>query len=157
MFAYLVQHGEPLPKEINPDRPLSDKGKTDVRKTAAFVTGNMSISVSAIYHSTKTRARETAEILKDYFNPPNGISTADDLDPMADLVVWAKRLKDSADNIMLAGHLPHLSRLTSLLISGDDSLGIVAFKMGGMVCLERSDDGNWSVAWMIIPQMLGLE
>ena len=155
MFAYLVQHGEPLPKEVNPDRPLSENGKSDVLNIASFVTENMSVKVGAIYHSTKTRAKETAEILDEYFEPPKGIAAVDNLDPLAHPAIWADRLNSSAENIMLAGHLPHLSRLTSLLVAGDETLSTVTFQMGGMVCLEKTDDGSWSVAWMIIPQMLG--
>ena len=33
---YLVQHGEALPKEDDPARPLSEKGQADVRRLAAF-------------------------------------------------------------------------------------------------------------------------
>ncbi|MFC1551152.1 phosphohistidine phosphatase SixA [Candidatus Latescibacterota bacterium] len=155
MFAYLVQHGEPLPEEVNPDRPLSDKGKSDVLNVASFVTENMAVKVGAIYHSTKIRAKETAGILDDYFEPPKGAAAVDNLDPLANPAIWADRLNAAAENIMLAGHLPHLSRLASLLVTGDETATTVSFQMGGMVCLEKTDDGSWSVAWMIIPQMLG--
>jgi phosphohistidine phosphatase len=154
MKAYLVQHGEPLPKEMDPDRPLSEKGKSDVRKTASFVSASNDISVGAIYHSTKTRAKETAEILDGYFEPPKGTAAVDNLDPLANPAIWADRLNSSAENIMLAGHLPHLSRLTSLLVTGNEELTTVSFQMGGMVCLEKSEDGSWAVAWMVIPQLL---
>jgi len=58
------------------------------------------------------------------------------------------------DNVMLVGHLPHLSRLSGLLISGDPDRKVIEFKNGGVVCLERDDEGNWSVVWIIIPQIL---
>lgn len=37
MRLYLVQHGEALRKEENPERPLSDRGQETVRRVAAFL------------------------------------------------------------------------------------------------------------------------
>jgi len=54
---------------------------------------------------------------------------------------------------MLVGHLPHLSRLSSLLLVGDPEKNIIAFRMAGIVCLRREEE-NWSVSWMIIPDLL---
>jgi len=31
----------------------------------------------------------------------------------------------------------------------------VDFKMGGIVCLRRFDDGRWAIEWMIVPEMVG--
>jgi len=35
MNIYLVQHGKPVPKEEDPERPLSAQGKEDVEKIAS--------------------------------------------------------------------------------------------------------------------------
>ena len=51
---YLVQHGEPVAEEVDPDRPLSDKGRADVRKTGLFLQ-QAGISVGTVFHSNKTR------------------------------------------------------------------------------------------------------
>jgi phosphohistidine phosphatase len=78
---------------------------------------------------------------------------------MDDPAVWAERLKymtDSAnEDIMLVGHLPHLGRLASLLLAGDPERHVVSFRMAGVVCLERGENGNWSLKWMITPDVLG--
>jgi len=58
------------------------------------------------------------------------------------------------EDTMLVGHLPHLGRLASLLLSGDKEKGIIDFKMGGIVCLKRFDDGHWAIEWMIIPEVI---
>ena len=39
MVLYLVQHGEAEREEINPARPLTGKGRDDVRKVALFAAG----------------------------------------------------------------------------------------------------------------------
>ena len=56
------------------------------------------------------------------------------------------------EDIMLVGHLPHLSRLSSLILTGDKDRNVIDFKMGGVVCLKKSEDGKWSVEWMITPE-----
>jgi phosphohistidine phosphatase len=55
---------------------------------------------------------------------------------------------------MLVGHLPHLSKLSACLLCGEDTRKILNFQMSGVVCLERDEEGNWSVQWMLIPQIL---
>jgi len=155
MNVYLVQHGEALSKEENPDRPLSAKGKADIRKTASFVSEHLDFSVTSIYHSTKTRAQQTAEILGEYCNPSGGVSSVDGLDPLADPLPWVTRLNSTGEDTMVVGHLPHLSKLAALLLCRDDTKNIVKFQMGGIVCLEKGAEGFWSVVWMVIPQLIG--
>ena len=65
-------------------------------------------------------------------------------------------MREESGNVMLVGHLPHLSRLSGLLISGDPDRKVVDFKNGGIVCLVRNEEGIWFIRWMIIPQILDL-
>jgi phosphohistidine phosphatase len=154
MKLYLMQHGEARSKEEDPDRPLSAKGQEDVEFVSAFAAKHLNLSIKQIMHSGKTRAQQTAELAAEQFRPPRGILETGDLEPMADAAVWAKRLKEADDNMMLVGHLPHLSKLASILLCGDAARKVVAFRMGGIVCLERDDVQIWSLAWMITPQAL---
>lgn len=62
MKLYLVQHGEALPKEVNSDRSLSDQGRQDAERLARFLAGR-GVRVSRVWHSGRTRARQTAELL----------------------------------------------------------------------------------------------
>jgi phosphohistidine phosphatase len=57
MKLYLVQHGDALPKDIDPDRPLSNVGHAEVGLLAELLAGHMNIS--RVLHSGKTRARQT--------------------------------------------------------------------------------------------------
>ena len=36
MHIYLVQHGAAAPKDENPEKPLSDSGRDDIKKMASF-------------------------------------------------------------------------------------------------------------------------
>lgn len=151
MRLYLVQHGEAASKEEHPDRPLTDKGTSDIGRVLDALPGRLPID--RILHSEKTRARQTAELIADRLAPPSGVGEADGLAPDADVTIWCRRLKGDERALMLVGHLPHLARLASLLLTGDPDASVVTFRPGGIVCLERGEQGEWSVCWMVIPDL----
>lgn len=149
MRCYLVQHGAAVSEEVDPARPLSERGKIEVRKVADVVLPH--IDVRKIFHSGKLRARQTAEIFVEQLNVP--LEVSDGLAPLDAAEIWAQRLNDIDTPVMVVGHLPHLARLCGLLLCNDIEAVPVRFSMGGVVCLER-EDGRWSVSWMVIPQIL---
>lgn len=55
---------------------------------------------------------------------------------------------------MLVGHLPFMAKLASRLIAGREDAGVVAFQPGTIVCLERSEQQRWAIAWMIRPELV---
>jgi len=152
MLLYLVQHGDAKGEEQDPSRPLSEKGIRDVKKVASHISG-LNIKVEEVLHSSKLRAKQTAEIIAEKLKIAKGISETDGLSPMDDAGIWAERLNKRTDTLMLVGHLPHLGKLASLLLCSEKERNVVAFKMGGVVCLKR-DDTEWSLQWMITPETL---
>lgn len=153
MFLYLVQHGEAKREEEDPLRPLSDKGIEDVQRVASYIS-RLNVEVKEVFHSGKVRAKQTAELLSDNMRIAKGVSQTDGLAPLDDPELWAERLKGKKESLMLVGHLPHLGKLSSLLLSGDKDKNIIAFKMGGIVCLKRDEVGMWSLQWMITSEIL---
>jgi len=151
MFLYLVQHAEPKKEEEDPARPLSEKGVKDAGRIAENLS-RLGLMIETILHSKKLRAKQTAEIMAGRFSPPPGISETDGLSPLDDPAVWDDRLKYVTEDVMLVGHLPHLDKLSSLLLCGEKDKGIISFTMGGVVCLERDEKGHWAVQWMITPK-----
>jgi phosphohistidine phosphatase len=152
MKIYLMQHGKPVAKEEDPERPLSDQGKMDVERVANFLQ-KYGLSIESIFHSGKTRARETAEIMGSILTRRLKPQKKDGLSPLDDVKETANQIEMSAQDLLIAGHLPHLSKLTSLLIAGDESIPVVGFQQGGVVCLERGEEGNWAIAWMLLPEL----
>lgn len=150
MFLYLVQHAEAKREEEDPARGLTEKGFQDIRKVSASI-ANLNIKISQIFHSGKTRALQTAEILAEHLKPEKGLFETDGLAPLDEPEIWAERISNMAEDTVLVGHLPHLGRLASLLLCGDKERNVIDFKMGGIVCLKRLDDGRWMVEWMIVP------
>jgi len=152
MLFYLVQHGDAKREEEDQSRPLSEKGIKDVKGVASHIS-KLNIGVEEVLHSGKLRAKQTAEIIAEKLKIAKGISETDGLSPMDDANMWAERLNKRTDTLMLVGHLPHLGKLASLLLCSEKERNVVAFKMGGIVCLKRDDTG-WSLQWMITPETL---
>jgi phosphohistidine phosphatase len=153
MFLYLVQHGDAKREEEDPARPLSEKGLRDITRVASYIS-QFDIKVYKIFHSTKLRARQTAEVLSGNLNPAKGMSEVDGLSPMDAPDIWVGRLRDVSDDVILVGHLPHLARLVSVLLCGDADRNPVSFRMAGIVCLKKDDNGTWSLQWMLTPEIV---
>ncbi len=55
---------------------------------------------------------------------------------------------------MLVGHLPHLSKLAGLLLTGSPDIEPIKFRMAGVLCLERDVKGKWALLWMLTPELV---
>ena len=154
MRLYLMQHGKAEAGDTDSLRVLTDEGRAEVEKVAAFLVRTAPNKQGKILHSGKARARQTAEILAGA-DPKLQVKQAPDLAPMDDPAIWAERAAGLQEAVALVGHMPHLSRLASLLLCGDADEKVVSFANGGMVCLERSAEGDWSVRWSVVPWLLG--
>ena len=75
MTLYLVQHGQSLSKDVDPDQGLSKKGILETERIAG-VAKNYQINVGQILHSIKTRARKTADLFASALNPAGGVKEA---------------------------------------------------------------------------------
>lgn len=153
MRVYLVQHGEAKREEEDPARPLTENGRREVELVARFL-GRAGVRVGRILHSGRLRAAQTAEILGKHIDSERGIGEAEALEPLADPKIWYERLREIGEDVMLVGHLPHLAKLTSLLLVGDADKELIRFRYGCVVCLERSEAGSWSILWAIRPDLL---
>ncbi|MFC1866853.1 phosphohistidine phosphatase SixA [Thermodesulfobacteriota bacterium] len=153
MKLYLLQHGTPVPKEENPDRPLSSEGRDDINRMALFLEKRR-VRIEEIFHSGKSRARQSAEIMISRLSTGAEPTEKDGLSPLDDVSGIAEQVKGRDKDLMIAGHLPHLSKLASLLVTGSESVPIVAFQQGGVVCLSRDKAGAWNVAWMLVPEII---
>ena len=154
MKLFLVQHAESKHKEEDPTRPLSERGWKDIKKMAKHAEEHLHIDVRQIFHSSKLRAEQTAKVLAEHLNPPEGVTTDRNLEPLADPKAWKKRLVETTEDVMLIGHLPHLSKLASSLLFGNENEEVIAFRMGGIVCLQRDQQYRWTIQWVITPETI---
>lgn len=153
MRLYLVQHGEANPEGVDPSRGLSEKGKADVKKVAEFLK-TLQLCVKAVWQSGKTRATQTAELLAQSLVSADGVVQHAGLAPLDSVHPIREEVEQDANlHYMIVGHLPFMGKLASLLVAGSEDADVVAFQMGGVVCLERDDKAVWRVLWMVTPNM----
>lgn len=152
MKLYLVQHGDALAKDIDPDRPLSDQGKRDIQQIAAFLK-ETNIRVEQVFHSGKTRALQTAEILAEALYSTGAVETLDGISPKDDPTPLFDMASTWEADTLVVGHLPFMSKAVSLFLMGDKGCEAISYRPGSLVCLERMDDGSWLLDWMIRPEL----
>ena len=144
-MLYLVHHGDAVGPDINPMRPLSDRGQLEVDLLAEKAAAR-GAKPDVIWHSGKMRARQTAEAYLRRCNPLAAFSAARGLQP-TDPTGWiADAIAGDTRNIMLAGHFPHLPRLLGRLLTGDIDAAPADFPLNGIVALEEVD-GRWVERW----------
>lgn len=153
MNLYLVQHANAAPKQVDPERAITEQGRQDVQKVAAFVKP-LRLSVDFLWHSTKKRSEQSAEILAGAVRTKKAKTPRDGLAPNDDASSLKNELDAMEQDVMIVGHLPFLSNLASLLLTGSESANMVAFKQGGVVSLSCLEDNKWQIDWMVTPEIL---
>lgn len=152
MKLYLMQHGDAVSKDVDPERPLSETGRKDVERLATFLS-KTSFKPARIIHSGKTRAKQTAELLATQTAPDAKIEASSGLSPKDEVKPVARQTESWTGDTLIVGHRPFMGRMVAQLISDADK-EVVDYQPGSIVCVERSD-GDWKIAWMIRPELLG--
>jgi phosphohistidine phosphatase len=149
-MIYLVHHGDAVGPEVDPGRPLSDRGRAAVLLLADEA-ARRDVKPVAIWHSGKLRARQTAEAFWKTCHPFASLSAEHGLQP-SDPPIWMRdRLFGETRELMLVGHMPNLPRLLSVLIGENENQAAVNFPQHGMVALEPSGE-LWKELWRIEPR-----
>jgi phosphohistidine phosphatase len=104
--------------------------------------------VSVIRHSGILRAAQTASILAEYLAPLSATAQYAGLLPDDDPAIAKAEVEVANAPIMLVGHLPYMSRLASLLVTGDPERTVVEFSPPTMVCCVK-EGGPWKIAWKL--------
>jgi phosphohistidine phosphatase len=150
MLLYIFRHGDAKPENEDPQRGLSDRGREEVTATCA-VFSKISPQIEAIWHSGKTRAEQTANILaaglkiKGRVYPRSGLNPNDPLPPLVE------ELERREKNLVIVGHLPQLGKLISVLLLGAER-ELLDLPSAGLVCLERTGD-FWRLNWFLTPEL----
>jgi len=153
MKLYLLQHAKALTAQQDSARPLSEEGRRELRKVAAFIK-SLDLSVDYLWHSDKLRAVQTAESLSGAVKVKKAVSESNNLGPNDDVATIRDELVSGQRDIMIVGHLPFLSKLTSLLLTGSESANPVGFRNAGIVCLNCAEENQWQIDWMVTPHTL---
>lgn len=151
MRLYLVQHGDAVAKDIDPERPLSDRGREDIGRLANWLESN-DVRVARIVHSGKLRAEQTANLLAPLVGDDGTVEAHPGLAPNDSPGSLLDTLTD--DDTIVAGHMPFVSRAVSLALDLPPDQPIAAFKPGSLAGLERDTDGTWRLMLFIRPEQV---
>lgn len=153
MKLYLVRHGNAVEKNVDPQRPLSEEGIKQIEKITSFIKPH-EWNVHVILHSDKLRAAQTAAILGSAFHSGNGIMQMKGLAPLDPIYPICERIENEENDMMIVGHLPFLDHLVSFLLNRDETMEILGFPEGGMVCLEYYPDKKRRLKWFLDPRLI---
>ena len=148
MAIYLVQHGQAVSQENDPQRPLAAIGIKETSHIASVAEYYM-VPVEQIIHSEKLRARQTAEIFANKLKPAHGLQQSPDMAPDSDIMPIVEKIRNS-ENLMLIGHLPFLQKLLSFLLTGSSDYQMMKFQYSGITCLEKDGKSDrWQIKWTL--------
>ena len=157
MDIYLVQHAQALSEDQDPQRPLSDQGRRNTTKIAQYLAAKatelIDPPISAIYHSGKLRAQQTARIIAHAIAPAVTPNVLDNMNPKDDPnIIYHQLMADRERNqaIMFVGHLPHLARLAGLLLCQDAHKSPIQFTNAGILKIHPTEN-SWTLAWYLTP------
>lgn len=141
--------------ESDDRRPLTEKGRSRMRKAAAGL--KRLIEIDMVAHSPLVRAVQTAEILKSEF-PATELAEVPELAPgkgAESLAHWLGFVSRKA-TVALVGHEPDLSEFVAWLTTGAPR-SFISLKKGGAVLLECQDQpgpGSATLLWALPPAYL---
>jgi phosphohistidine phosphatase len=147
MDFYLVRHGEAVSQAVDGRRPLTPQGRRDVERIGRAA-AERGIKPGQIFHSGLLRAQQTAEILSESIGAIEGVRELVGLRPDDDPAIVKAELEASTVSLMLVGHLPYMSRLTSCLVTGDADRQLVEFAPATVLGLSY-EDNRWKILWKL--------
>jgi phosphohistidine phosphatase len=155
MELYLLRHGDAEPRQVSaPDaeRALTPKGKRDVNAiTEQARIGNVRPDV--VLTSPLRRAKETAAIAQKRMGVKRLLETKVLLPDTPPESVWKELSSlEGAEQVLLAGHEPCLSRLAQFLLRAKFGMDL---KKGAMLRITIPRTGGGGVLkWMITPRVV---
>lgn len=148
MNVYILQHGEAEPKEIDPERPLSEQGIRDIAAVALHL-HNAAVQLGTICHSGKLRAEQSARCIAETLSAEIEPAHSKGLNPNDDPKVFAGRIDQMSGDALIVSHMPFVSRLCSTLLTGTTEAEFASLP-GTLFCLDNSD-GQWRLLYMLRP------
>lgn len=150
---HLVRHAHAVDAIEDATRPLSDRGREQVRRLGKFLRQTNAFQPEEIWHSPLVRSHETATLLVRHLRVDVPLVLVPGLEPEDNPQVIARRLRSATGSVAVVGHEPHLSALASLLVRG--RAAPPAFVMKKCAALTLEGTGRfWMVRWHVSPELL---
>jgi len=163
MNIFILRHGIAVDRdtkgfEKDSDRPLTAKGKRQLRTSAAAMK-RMKLRFDLILSSPYERAKRTAEIVAEELKLKKRLKLSDGLkyeNSPETMISQIASLKPMPKNLLLVGHEPYLSHLISRLVSGNGNM-TMDFKKGGLckLAVENMSNGTGAqLVWLLTPKLM---
>lgn len=153
MQLLLIRHAHALDGGNDAARPLSERGRRQIRRLAQFLKRTKEFEAEEIWHSPIVRSRDSATLLRQLIGMRARLVESNGLAPHDDPTAMADRLKDFRIPLAIVGHEPHLSALASLLITGTAKPPVFVLKKCAALALAR-ERGRWVARWHVAPALL---
>lgn len=167
MDIYLMRHGIAVLREESRGRPDAERPLTDegAHKTEQVARGlaRLGVAIDRVITSPLVRARQTAAIAARALGLEDRVQEWVELGAGGSNEALLGRLRaaeqdKSFKGVLLVGHEPQLSELTSMFLSGTRDLSI-DFKKAGVCCLQVGPALKWGEAtlrWFVTPKQFRL-
>jgi phosphohistidine phosphatase len=159
MEIYILRHGIAVERgtpgyKKDSDRPLTKEGIDKMHQIAEAILAT-DLKFDLILSSPLVRAEQTARIVADELDEE--VTFTDHLSPDGNALELVREINDEKpQRVLLVGHEPDLSRLISLLVSGNSDSSI-ELKKGGL-CKMTVDRLVFSqcatLNWLLTPKQL---
>ena len=113
---------------------------------------NMDVQLGNIFHSGKLRAEQSARLIAETLSPEILPVKTEGLNPNDDPAVIVGDIEQMNENILIASHMPFVSRLCSTLLTGTTEAEFASVP-GTLFCLEKAED-KWRLGYMLRPDFL---
>lgn len=153
MQIYLIRHAHALEGKDDAARPLSKKGRGQIRAMARFLRHGGALETHEFWHSPLVRSVDTAQLLARGLKVRGTFTLVAGLLHDDDPAILAKKLNQQRQPVALVGHEPQLSALASLLLTGRAKPPVLVLKKCAVLALEK-DGRRWAVRWQVSPEIL---
>ncbi|VVM04578.1 2,3-bisphosphoglycerate-dependent phosphoglycerate mutase [Methylacidimicrobium cyclopophantes] len=148
MNLYLVAHGSAVPNEKDPERPLSEAGIAECSRLAQLLR-KWGVRVQGLVHSSKTRSRQSAQILLPAVYPGGRLTLWECLDPDDSPGRALRAIRKEKVDLLLVGHEPNLAKIATRLLVPKKIPPVLSLSPGSLLWLQRqrTEEGK---AWRLL-------
>lgn len=154
MKVFLLRHAEAEPTWPDHERELTPKGQKSIEKLASALKPKYFADVRFIEHSPLTRARQTAEILKQHLPLNIPLQQTEGITPEDNPQALAQALSTGTEDRVIVSHNPFLTLVSNLLLVAQTRPGVIEMRTSSFLCLHRYGPpeknrpaGSWAIEW----------
>jgi len=148
-----MRHGTAAGPDIDPEQGLSALGRDEISRLAERL-ASRGIQFSRIFHSNKTRAKQTAELMMRGVSPNADVSLRAGLSPNDDPQIVMDEMASWSSDTLAVSHLPLVPGLLAIIPGVGSASMRINFVPGTIVCIEKAGDKqerDWKLSWSESP------